>query len=541
MAATAREARQRARRRLAVTAPRSETRVFPWVAITVLASLTLGLALGRSGRLTYHEAIEGQVAREMLAAGDWLVPTLGGRPWLEKPPLAYWSIAALGWLVGGVDEVVARVPGALAGWLTALAVLSLATRRFGGRIGLLAGLVQVSMVWLVTRARLAEPDGPLACLVAWSMVAFDRVRSGEVEARGWRGVFFALLGATAMLKGVGFGGALIAATVGLTLAWDRDRASLRALVWPTGWLLAAGIALTWPAAVVARYPEAVGLWVSHVTDRLALRPTTFAGEPWWQYAPAPLVGMLPWTPLVLGGAWRSWGRARLASGRFKADRLLWAWTVAPSLLVSLASARNAHYLIHAFPPGAVWAALGLARLGERLRNRGWSSAGTRKAAFAMFALVGLAWGLGYAGLGPWLDRRGKGAEWAFYEEVGRTLRPGEPVVLLYDALDRPDRWDRLPYPTPFGPVPPDLAARLFSLDRPEVVWVFGFDALDDWAQDRGADGFAVVARERDRGKLGQTEVVARGPTRRWDRAFVMYRVQGGISRRGHPRFISTAR
>ncbi len=39
-------------------------------------------------RLTYHEAHVAQAAREMIAAGDWLVPILDGRPWLEKPP---WS------------------------------------------------------------------------------------------------------------------------------------------------------------------------------------------------------------------------------------------------------------------------------------------------------------------------------------------------------------------------------------------------------------------------------------------------------------------
>ena len=31
-----------------------------------------------------------QVAREMLVRHDWITPTLGGVPWLEKPPLYYW-------------------------------------------------------------------------------------------------------------------------------------------------------------------------------------------------------------------------------------------------------------------------------------------------------------------------------------------------------------------------------------------------------------------------------------------------------------------
>ena len=62
-------------------------------ALLGLAVLTLGVGLGGSGRLTYHEAFVAQAAREMLDGGDALTPHVGGRPWLEKPPLAVWLTA----------------------------------------------------------------------------------------------------------------------------------------------------------------------------------------------------------------------------------------------------------------------------------------------------------------------------------------------------------------------------------------------------------------------------------------------------------------
>ena len=252
-----------------------------WVA--GLAALTLGVALGSSGRLTYHEAIQGEAAREILATGDWLVPTLGGVPWLEKPPGPIWAAAGVGWLAGGVDESVSRLPGAVAGGLVALAVAYLAAGRFGPRVGLLAGCVQATTCWLVTRGRLAEADVPLAAVVAWSLVAFDRLRDPSTERRrrpAWRLACFLLLGATALAKGVGFGGALVLATVAATLIWDRDRRTARILAWPVGWGLAAVIALAWPSLVLARHPEALGVWAVHVTDRFQARPEHFAGEPW---------------------------------------------------------------------------------------------------------------------------------------------------------------------------------------------------------------------------------------------------------------------
>jgi hypothetical protein len=34
-----------------------------------------------------------QVAREILETRDFVVPTIDGTPWLEKPPLVYWLLA----------------------------------------------------------------------------------------------------------------------------------------------------------------------------------------------------------------------------------------------------------------------------------------------------------------------------------------------------------------------------------------------------------------------------------------------------------------
>ena len=119
--------------------------------------------------------------------------------------------------------------------------------------------------------------------------------------------------------------------------------------------------------------------------------------------------------------------------------------------------------------------------------------------------LGLAYGLGFAVLGPRFDRRG--VEWAFYETVRRSLPPGEPLALLYDD------WDRNPYPSPFGPFPHDLAVRLYYLDRP-ACWRQGVEALVGWPPGPGASPFAVVGRERDLPalrRLGRVETLARGP------------------------------
>jgi len=490
-----------------------------------VAALAIGPGLAGSARLSYHEAFVAQSAREMIASGDALVPTIDGRPWLEKPPLACWLVAGLGRLSGQVGAFEARLPSAVAAGALALGLAVLVARRSGPDAGLLAGAVQATVGWAVARGRLAEADILLACLVTWSFAAFDRLRPSTAESpisTGWRWAFFALLGLTSLAKGIGFGAALLAAGAVATWAWDRDRRLLRALAWPVGWALSALIALAWPALVLARHPEALGLWTLHVADRLADRPEHFAGSsPWWFYGPMALGLALPWTPLAIAGAWRSARRAAGPGGRGGVDRLLWAWAVAPLVLLSTASVKNGHYAIHTMPPWSAWAALGLIGLGGRLARRGWSPSRVRRAAAWAFGALALAYGLGHAGLGPRYDRRG--LEWAFYEAAGRSLGADEPLALLYDD------WDRDPYPTPFGPVPHDLAVRLFYLDRP-AAWRANPAALASQPVARAGSPFGVIARERDLPdllQLGRIEALARGPSTRWDRTFALYRVRPG--------------
>jgi hypothetical protein len=391
----------------------------------------------------------------------------------------------------------------------------------------------------------------LAALVTWTLLAFDRVRAAadvvgdgrKSPYRWWRRVFWLGLGLSTLIKGIGFGAALVGVTVVLVLVWDRDLRTLRRLVLGRGVVcdgtVAGLLALAWPALVLLRHPRALGFWAWHLTGRLADRPEHFASGPWWQYGPALLGQLLPWTPLALVGAGHSLVRALRreddpAVDRAN-DRLLWAWAAGPVALLSLATVKNAHYIIHALPPWSIWAALGLLRLGARLERRGWPADRLRRGMGIAFGGLGLTWALIFTALGPWLDRRGQGAEWAFYEAAGRCLRPGEPLALLYDD------WDRLPYPTPFGPIPHDLGVRLYYLGRP-ACWRFGVAELaaQPPTPDRGA-AFAVIGRDRDvpaLERLGRVETLARGPVGRArmskvdDRTFRLYRVAPQPALRG---------
>ena len=112
---------------------------------------------------------------------------------------------------------------------------------------------------------------------------------------------------------------------------------------------------------------------------------------------------------------------------------------------------------------------------------------------------------------------------------GRTLPSSACVTLLYDD------WDRDPYPTPFGPIPHDLAVRLFYLNRP-ACWHFNPRALSGQGvencplkhQHDSSSAQIIIGRERDLqalDKLGHVEVLARSYPGRWDRTYLLARVQ----------------
>ena len=107
--------------------------------VFVLPALLLYPALG--GYL--FEPDEGryaQIPREMLARGAWVVPTLQGEPYLDKPPLMYW-LTKLAYLAFGVTPTVARLVPALCVHLTVLVVYLIGRRSVGERGAFWAALL----------------------------------------------------------------------------------------------------------------------------------------------------------------------------------------------------------------------------------------------------------------------------------------------------------------------------------------------------------------------------------------------------------------
>src|SRR3984957_20181039 len=126
--------------------------------------------LGQFGLIGADEPRYAQVAREMLERHDWVTPVLGGRPWLEKPPLYYWQ-AMLVYRIFGVSDWAARMPAALDATFLVLAVYFF-LRRFRPGFELDGSLIAASCAGIIGYAHSASTDMPLTAAFTIGMLAW---------------------------------------------------------------------------------------------------------------------------------------------------------------------------------------------------------------------------------------------------------------------------------------------------------------------------------------------------------------------------------
>lgn len=148
------------------------------------------------------DAVQAQIARNMLESGDWVTARLNGVPYLEKSPLVYWLMAFC-FAIFGVQDWAARIP--IAGAAMALAWLTarMAAWAAGSRCGMVAGLVMGTALGLWLFTRILIPDVILTFTIALALWAFLRTLDEEERRpRFWSNVMSAAMATGLLLKGL---------------------------------------------------------------------------------------------------------------------------------------------------------------------------------------------------------------------------------------------------------------------------------------------------------------------------------------------------
>jgi 4-amino-4-deoxy-L-arabinose transferase-like glycosyltransferase len=146
------------------------------------------------------DAVQAQIARNMLTSGNWVTARLDGVIYLEKSPLIYW-LMAISYKIFGVHDWAARIPIVLScigvAWLTA----AFGMWAFGKRAGFYAGLCLATCVGLWLFTRILIPDVMLTFTVTLAMWALLRcLEEDEPHPRLWAAILAASLGVGLLWK-----------------------------------------------------------------------------------------------------------------------------------------------------------------------------------------------------------------------------------------------------------------------------------------------------------------------------------------------------
>jgi 4-amino-4-deoxy-L-arabinose transferase-like glycosyltransferase len=148
------------------------------------------------------DAVQAQIARNMLESGDWVTARLDGVAYLEKSPLKYWMMA-VSFALFGISDWAARLPVVLS--ILALCALVAAMGRwaFGAKAGLLAGLSLATCIGLFLFTRILIPDVILTGTIALSLWAMMRaLEDDDGRDRYWAAIMGVAMGAGLLLKGL---------------------------------------------------------------------------------------------------------------------------------------------------------------------------------------------------------------------------------------------------------------------------------------------------------------------------------------------------
>jgi 4-amino-4-deoxy-L-arabinose transferase-like glycosyltransferase len=174
------------------------------VLVIVAAIVFFGCIISPPSLMDDVDAVHGQMARNMVQSGDWVIAHLNGVPYMEKAPLPYWLIAIC-YLLMGVHDWVARIPTALAAVLLCFATARYGAWAFGRRAGFYAGLALATSIGLFLFTRILIPDVMLTLTITICFMAFQRAMNEdgeELHSRRWPAVIGVALGVGVLLKGL---------------------------------------------------------------------------------------------------------------------------------------------------------------------------------------------------------------------------------------------------------------------------------------------------------------------------------------------------
>lgn len=326
----------------------------PWragIGGALIAALITLPGLGVGTLWDNSETAYGEIAREVLLRGDFVVMHLNGTPWFVQPPLYFWIAALFAhWL--GAGALALRLPAALATIAMGAVIAYAVGRQIGERAGIYASLILSTSLMQAVVGRLAIMDALLDLAVAFAIFCWFRALQSGSDAYtvlGWIAIAFGFLAKGPVAP-------VLALLVIVPFAlWNRRVEATRFPGW-RGWFFGLGafllIVAPWFVALTLRTGvPAVAQLIGHYSIGRYTGVIENQPGPIWYYLPVIILGFFPWIAFLPAAVGDGITRLRAASGE-GADRLLrlgLIWAVLPFLFFSLARTKLPNYVALEFP------------------------------------------------------------------------------------------------------------------------------------------------------------------------------------------------
>lgn len=277
------------------------------------------------------ETFYGQTAKEMFLKGEWLTPTLYGKPQFEKPILFYWLIE-ISYKMFGINEFAVRFPCALFGFLGLVGIYLLGRLLFNNRVGVFSAIILATSLEYLVLSIGCVTDMVLFTLLLFGALFFFY---GQIRKKGYFYLLSSAAFALATLTKGPIGLLLPAFIIMLYLILTKDYA-----IFKNGALLAGAILVF----IVIAKPWYFVMYKIHAQDFVNiffgfqnitrfLTPEHKIGSQVYYNIPIVLGGFFPWSVFLPLGFWRFFKDAFSRRGSPSANKnqsifvLLWFFVI----------------------------------------------------------------------------------------------------------------------------------------------------------------------------------------------------------------------
>ena len=291
-------------------------------------------------------------------AGKWLVLSLNGVPYPDKPPVYFWLVRLLDWITPTGEPGIFFLGAAVSGFLFLLASHLLAkTAGIGRDARLAAGLVLITNIFFIGITHYSRMDLLFGAFILSSTACFLKAWTTPGPSRLPTAGF--VLAALATLTKGPLGLVFPLLSSALFLAWRGELARLKQRDVLRGALAALAILLAWVAGALITDGTAFihNIFYKQIYQRAV--ESFHHKEPLQYYFIALPLAWLPWT-LILAAVpvgrifkksfWSAlWAKRRQADGR----AFLWIFLTGGFILLSSLSIKVLIYILPLFSPLAI--------------------------------------------------------------------------------------------------------------------------------------------------------------------------------------------